>query len=298
MYCPAMPRPLRHTPPVLLLALLATLAACDGGGGSPDMAVGSASGKAMEPAPAAPPMMDEASARDMAQRQPPVAPGATDSVPPQMLIRTGDARIEVEELEPAVAAATALARRVGGHVANTSYLGGRDQVRTASLELKIPAARFHEVQDALDSLGTVEWFNVAVEDVGEQYVDLEARLANARRLEARLVELLATRTGRLEDVLAVERELARVRGEIETVEGRMRYLRSRVALSTLTVQLHEPEPIIGGSGGGGVIGEAFRNAWRNFVHFVAAFIASAGVWIPLLVVGALAVWGARRWRRT
>ena len=81
---------------------------------------------------------------------------------------------------------------------------------------------------------------------------MSARLENGRRLERRLVELLATRTGPLVDGLAVERELARVREALETAEGRLRYLRNRVALSTLTVRLHEPAPIIGGSGGGGM----------------------------------------------
>jgi hypothetical protein len=69
-----------------------------------------------------------------------------------------------------------------------------------------------------------------------------------------------------------------------------------VALSTLTVRLHEPPPIIGGSGGGGMLVESVRSAWRNFVRFVAAFIASAGVWIPLVMIGLGVVSGIRWWR--
>ena len=154
-----------------------------------------------------------------------------DSLTPQMLIRTGDASIEVDSLEAAVAAVRQLASRAGGWVANTSYSGGRHQMREATLQLRIPANRFDEAQRGLDSIGTVEWMNVSAQDVGEEYVDLGARVANSRRLEARLVELLARRTGKLEDVLAVERELARVREEIERTEGRLRYLRTRVATS-------------------------------------------------------------------
>jgi hypothetical protein len=67
-----------------------------------------------------------------------------------------------------------------------------------------------------EPLGDVESVNIGSEDVGEAYADMEVRLANGRRLEQRLLELLATRTGSLEDVLAVERELARVRQEIES----------------------------------------------------------------------------------
>jgi hypothetical protein len=220
----------------------------------------------------------------------------SDSLPPQMLIRTGDAGVELDSLEVGVAGVQALVARVGGHVGNTGYSGGRGQMREAYLQLRIPAERFEEVRAGLGDIGTVEYFNVSVQDVGEEYVDMSARLENGRRLERRLVELLATRTGKLEDVLAVERELARVREAIETAEGRLRYLRNRVALSTLTVRLHEPPPIIGGSGGGGMLVESVRSAWRNFVRFVAAFIASAGVWIPLVMIGLGVVSGIRWWR--
>jgi hypothetical protein len=213
-----------------------------------------------------------------------------------MLIRTGDASVEVDSLEPAVAALRALAARVGGFVANTAFSGGRDQVREATLQLRIPAARFDEAHGALAALGRVEWSNVMAQDVGEEYVDLTARAANARRLEDRLVELLARRTGKLDDVLAVERELARVREEIERHEGRLRFLRTRVATSTLSVRLHEPAPVIGGRGTGGVIGEAFRQAWRNFVAAVAALIAASGVLVPVAVLAA-AAWVVLRRRR-
>ncbi len=219
-----------------------------------------------------------------------------DSVTPSMIIRTGAATIEVDSLEPAVAQLRQLAQRVGGFVANTSMQTGRNQLRAATLEIKLPAARWDDAIRGLAPIGTVESVSENTEDVGEEFVDISARVANARRLEERLVSLLATRTGKLEDVLAVERELARVREEIDRYEGRLRYLRSRVAMSTLTVMVHEPEPLVSGSPGTNVVGEAFRDAWRNFVHFIAWFIASLGWLVPL----ALIAWGvvvlARRWQ--
>lgn len=283
----------------LILAALFTVGACTERMASPEAAGADRDGATGVTASAAPPSapdMAVGAARGSALSQFPGG-GATDSAAPRMLIRTGDASVEVDSLEPAVERLRALSERLGGFVANTTYQGGRDRTREASLELRIPAGRFEAMQTVLDSVGEVEWLNVAVQDVGEEYVDLAARTANARRLETRLVELLATRTGKLEDVLAVERELARVREEIERYEGRLRFLRTRVATSTLTVRLHEPAPVIGGTGGTGVIGEAFRQAWRNFISAVAALIAWSGVLIPLLVVAA-AVWvGARRLRR-
>jgi len=169
---------------------------------------------------------------------PPIGPGDVTA----MVIRSGTAAIEVDSLERAVAQVRALAARIGAYVAGTEVQTGREQVPSASLELKIPAARFDEALAGLRPIGKVERVDVNAEDVGEEFVDVTARMENARRLEQRLVTLLAARTGKLSDVLAVERELARVREEIERYEGRLRYLRTHAATSTLAVQVHQPYP--------------------------------------------------------
>ena len=214
---------------------------------------------------------------------------------PAMIIRTGQVVVEVDSIDRAVVLVRQVATRLGGYVANTSLTGGDNQVRGATLELKLPAARFEEALAGLRPIGKVETENVTAEDVGEEFVDVTARVANARRLEERLIGLLARRTGKLEDVLKVERELARVREEIERYEGRLRYLRTRSAVSTLAVTVHEPRPVLATNEPGvNPIADAFRAAWRNFVGLTAAMIASMGVVIPLGVVFALA-WAA--WRR-
>lgn len=214
------------------------------------------------------------------------------SVAPQMIIRTGTATVQVDSLEPAMARVEQLAQSLGGYVANTAIQSGSETLRRATMEVKIPAARWNQAISGLRPIGKLEAQQTSTEDVGEEYVDVTARMTNARRLETRLVELLATRTGRLEDVLAVERELARVREEIERYEGRLRYLRTRAAVSTLTVELHEPSPVL--SPGQSPIMDAFRDAWRNFVGFTAGLIASLGWLIPLLLVIAAVVWVIRR----
>jgi uncharacterized protein DUF4349 len=215
-----------------------------------------------------------------------------------MIIRTANATIQVDSLETGIAAIRQLARRLGGYVANSATQTGQDQLRSSTLELKIPSARFDEAMTALTPLGKVEAVNVSSEDVGEEYVDVSARTANTRRLETRLVELLATRTGKLSDVLEIERELARVREQIERFDGRLRYLRARTALSTLAITIHEPAPIVASRPGTHPIRDAFGLAWRNFVGLVAVAIASSGVLIPLGAVVALALLAWRRFRST
>jgi len=217
---------------------------------------------------------------------------------PAMVIRTGQAFVEVQKLDPAVLRIRQLAAQVGGYIANSSMSGGRDQIRQATLEIKIPSARYDEAVNSLATIGKVETVNSQAQDIGEEFVDVTARVANARRLEERLINLLSNRTGKLDEVLRVERELARVREEIERYEGRLRYLGTRVATSTLTIAVHEPAPIIGNNPGENPIAAALRRAWVNFIALLSALIASMGVLIPLGLIG-LAGWGGyRRWRKS
>jgi len=212
-----------------------------------------------------------------------------------MIIRTGQAFIEVDKVDPAILKVRQLVAQSGGYITNSSISGGRDQIRQASIEIKIPNTKYDEAVGSLNSIGEVETVSSNAQDVGEEFVDVTARVANARRLEERLIDLLARRTGKLDEVLRVERELARVREEIERYEGRLRYLSARVAMSTLTINVHEPAPII--EPGRSPIAEAFRRAWQNFVALVAALIASLGVLVPIGLVG-LGGWiGYRRWLR-
>ena len=218
-----------------------------------------------------------------------------DAIAP-MIVRTGSAVIQVDSLEPAVARLRLLAQQLGGYVGNTSMETGANQVRSASVEMKIPARRWNELLTGLKPIGKREALTESAQDVGEEFVDVTARVANARRLEERLIALLANRTGKLSDALTVERELARVREEIERYEGRIRYLRSQAAVSTMIVNVHEPLPVLGNQPGSNPIADAFRSAWRNFVGFVAGFISFLGVLVPVVLVGVAIWWLIRRFR--
>jgi hypothetical protein len=221
-------------------------------------------------------------------------PGATD-VLPNLVIRSGTATMQVDSLDRAIALVHGLARRVGGFIGSSTTQSGRGAVPEATLEIRMPADRFEDAVDGLRPIGKVESVNVTAQDVGEEYVDVQARMANDHRLEARLIELVAQRTGKLSDVLAVEQELARVREEIERYQGRLRYLQTRAAVSTLSLTIHMPIPVVD-EGSPGVMGEAVRDAWRNFITVVAFVIQSLGVIIPLAVC-ALAGWFVvRRWK--
>jgi hypothetical protein len=213
-----------------------------------------------------------------------------------MLIRTGNASIEVRSLDPAIDQVRALASRMGGFVANTSIQAGNERLRSASIELRIPNEQFDAAVAGLNGLGKLETVQVTTEDVGEQYTDIAARVTNAHRLEDRLIDVLARRPGKLQDILAVERELARVREEIERYEGRLRYLKSRAATSRLTLSVHEPIPVLEKTGQSPLL-DAVRQAWGRFLGLVTLAIGWSGVVIPVGLIAAGAWWTWRRRRR-
>src|SRR5213082_774270 len=284
------PRETPMRPLTLFAVLLATLAACRDAARreSRQYSSGQAVADRVEAARAVPAARPAAAPALMRARERAVAaPGDAVLFP--------RASVEVDSLEAAVSRVRLLAGRIGGYIANTTMQTGRGQLRSASLEVKVPAERFDEGLAGLAPIGKLESVNVNAEDVGEEFTDVTARVENARRLESRLIQLLATRTGKLKDVLDVEQELARVREEIDRYEGRLRYLRAHAALSTFTIYVHEPLPIVGRAGSS-VMGEALAQAWRNFVDLVALCVRSLGVVLPLGLV-ALTTWLAVKRRR-
>ncbi len=248
-------------------------------------------------APAAiPPDIPAPAAAPGVFRQAPAGIAAAGQVAvPRMLARSGTAVLEVQSLDSAIASVRALAARMGGYIAGENIQSGRNELRQAVFQVMVPAARLDQAIAALRPIGKVESVQVESEDVGQEYVDVNARLANQKRLEQRLITLLDTRTGKLEDVLAVERELARVREDIDRLTGRTQYLERQVATSRLQVSVHEPVPLT--APGGNAFLDPFRAAGRNFLQFLAGFIAALGFLIPLGLIVAGVWWGAGALRR-
>jgi hypothetical protein len=301
---PIRPYLVLHRSRTLPFVLAATVSCSANGNDSAASDSAVAMSEAREQSAASPMVERGMVATRMADASAPPAPPSPLPQPPgqgggtiTMIIRTGSASIEVDSLEPAIAAVQRMATALGGVVGNTSLSAGDYEVRSATIELRIPSQRFNEALEGLRPIGKVESVQSNAQDVSEEFVDITARIANAKRLEERLIALLANRTGKLEEVLTVERELARVREEIERYEGRVRYLSTRAATSTLTITVHEARPLVTDTPGPNVIGEAFKQAWRNFVTLVAAAIAALGILIPLGLLAAPLIIALIRYQR-
>jgi hypothetical protein len=216
------------------------------------------------------------------------APASASDIAGAMLIRHGEASLEVAHVDDALAQVRRSAAQFGGFVANTAIRNGKEERPSATLEIRVPSAQFDALLGALSSLGKVETVTANVQDVGEEYVDMGARATNAKRMEARLIEMLATRTGKLDEVLTVEQELRRVREEIERYEARLRYLEKHASVSSLDITLHEPLALIDRPRPGPIV-VAIGLAWERTLGVIAWCIASLGVIVPLGVLLGLGV---------
>jgi hypothetical protein len=183
----------------------------------------------------------------------PSAVGAADNTtavrPDRMLIWKGHLSLQVWNVSNAVNEATAMAERQGGFVEQKTDRGEE----SASITLRVPAKTFKTTLAALEALGTVTYRNVEGEDVTEQYIDVEARLKNKIVLRDRLKQLLE-KASDVKDVLAIETELNRVQGDIDSMEGRIKSLKGQVEYATVTLSL-ERKAILG------PLGYLFKGLW-------------------------------------
>lgn len=141
--------------------------------------------------------------------------------------------------DDASAAIEKLATAHGGYVANLSASAQTGSARDVNVELRIPAKQAPAFVDAARKLGKVVEESRTTEEVTAEYVDMQARLKAAKAAEQRLVELLGNRTGKLSDVLEVERELTRVRSEIESMQGQANVILHQVNYATVKIELSE-----------------------------------------------------------
>jgi Domain of unknown function (DUF4349)/Putative zinc-finger len=173
---------------------------------------------------------------------PPPSPGdelkAPETIGP-MIVQTASLNILATNYDDASAAIEKLAAAHGGYVEKLDAKAQTGSARELTASLRIPTKQLDGFLADVRKLGHVEEENRSNEEVSDQYVDLQARLKSARATEQRLIELLGTRTGKLQDVLEAERELARIRSEIESMQGQSTILVHRVNYATVQVDLNE-----------------------------------------------------------
>lgn len=237
-------------------------------------------------------------------------PGAVREAPqknePQSIARqiiyTATLQLVVRDFEKAREEIQTLLTQFDGYVAESNVGSRAGSVRTGRWVVRIPVSHYQPFLDSLGDVGIPENLTQKAQDVTQEFIDLTARIANQRHLEDRLVKLLEERSGDLKQAIEVERELARVRGEIETMQGRLRFLKNQTSLSTVTITVREEQnyvPPQAPSFGGRIAGVWFSSlrALQQFGEALVLVAVAMAPWLAILAVVVVAGRGLWKWRR-
>ncbi len=283
----------------VVLVLFTLLTACGSAattGGSTAQS-GAAADSAPRPAAEAPAAEPAPGAYDSAGANQIDVARETAAQQERLVIRTANLQLLVADVEAAEAQVRRLAEERGGYVLNASA-SGEESRRRATITFRVPATQFDAAINALAELALkVDSREIQGQDVTDEFVDLEARKRNLEAVEARLLQFLSE-ARRVEDLLQINQQLAEVQGQIEQVEGRIRYLRESSAMSTITATMYMrevvavvPEPAWSPMSTARLAAKqllAFGQAIANVVIVVAVWFP---VWLPLVLLG---LWFRRR----
>ena len=230
---------------------------------------------------------------------------AEEQVSAPMIARTVSLSIVVKDFARVRSSLDEILARYHGYSAQLNVSTTENAPRSLQGSLRIPAAALSLAVSELKTLGRVEHESQAGEEVTQQHMDLVARLKNSRDTEERLREILQQRTGKIADVLKVEEEIARVRGEIEGMEAEQKALEHRVDFATVELQLAEEYKAQLNPPAASVatrIHNAFVAGYQNasetalgIVLFFAEYGPAMLIWLAILVLPAIVLW--RRYRR-
>ncbi|HEX5396782.1 MAG TPA: DUF4349 domain-containing protein [Candidatus Limnocylindria bacterium] len=263
--------------------ILFLLAACSAGAAPADpqfaaVQPGAARGDAAAGAPA----------EDKAASGSGTTPGAAEVSVQRQIVKTGEITIRVPNVANALASVRATAMQLGGYVGG-SQAGTLED--SATLTLRIPAARFDDALAALHELdGKVVVEATREEDVTASIVDLTARIDNLEASESQYRALLA-RAEKIDDVLSVQSRLDDIRGQIEQLKGQLKSVSGQADLATLTVTLSpDAQPVQQASSGwdpGATASQALAALVEIGQGLASVAIWFAIVWLPILLVLAL-----------
>lgn len=204
-----------------------------------------------------------------------------------MIARTASLIIVVKDFNASRSVLDAILARHQGYSAQLDIETPQNASRNFKASLRVPAAGLPATIDELRSLGVVVNETQSGEEVSQQHTDLVARLKNARETEERFRAILEQRTGKIEDVLQVEQEIERVRGEIETMEADQKALEHRVDFATVDLQLTEEYQAhldASSTSASTRTRNAFVNGYRNAVDTMLGIVLFFAEYGPTMLI--------------
>lgn len=157
------------------------------------------------------------------------------------LIRNANVELEIVSFDDAAQKITAFATEERGYVATVNSQKQANGKLRGQVIVKVLPGNLDRFLQKIRGLGQLKNQTLGTEDVTKAYFDTDSRLKNARVMEQRLIDMLKTKTGKVSDLLQVEKELGRVREDIEKMQGELKYWDSQVQFATVTISLAEKD---------------------------------------------------------
>lgn len=235
--------------------------------------------------------------------------GGTDAAPGDaaaMLIVTKTMRLEVPAADESVDDIRALAVERQGSVTDMEVASddgwvypkdeGRARGLRAWMTVRVPAGEYEAFVTDVAGLGELLSQSEASSDVTQEHIDLSARLQNLRAQEERLREFFSE-AANVTEMLAIETELGRVRGDIESLDAQVKHLERKAAMVTVNIHLSEPADLVDSAGGGWGFTEALTDGLRGAVELVNGMVAFLIATSPLWIIGLIVFFPVRAWLR-
>lgn len=210
----------------------------------------------------------------------------------QRTIKNGNLTLKVERLSEAQEKITEIAASNGGNVFSTNISRSKSDIRSGTVTVRVPVANFEKTFEEVKKVATiVVRESTSGQDVTEEYLDLEARVKNKKTEEESYTRIL-NQAQKIEDILAITQQISNVRGEIESLEGQIKYLTSQTDMSTIIVNMSEDQEITATDSWRPfqIVKEAVNSLVKNLQGFVNFLIVSAIVFIPVVALYALVLY--------
>ncbi|MBA3692784.1 MAG: DUF4349 domain-containing protein [Acidobacteria bacterium] len=210
------------------------------------------------------------------------------------IIRNADLQLEANAPEEAQQKITQIAESKGGFVVESTQSSSDVKATTrdtVTMTVRVPSAKFDEaLSEIRQTASRVIVESVKGQDVTEEFIDIEARLKTQKALEAQFLEIMK-RSNSVEDALNVQTEIAQVRGEIEKIEGRKRFLESQASLSTVKIKLQSPTAFSANSTGFFYqLKEAFGDGFSAALNFILILVKILIALLPFLILIVLPIY--------
>lgn len=213
---------------------------------------------------------------------------ASASITDRKLIKNGSLEFKTEAVKKTKLEIEKLCKEFNAYISNENENNYGERLQY-NQTIRVPAEKFDLLLTKIEGLASkIDTKNISTQDVTEEFIDVEARLKTKKELEQRYLEILKqART--VEEIISVESQIANVRAEIESMEGRLQFLKNQVALSTLNVSYYE---VIGTDFGfAGKLGESLKGGWENLLSFIVFIIT---LWPFAIALVLTVIWWRRR----